>query len=278
MTDPLSPFLHSYLFVPGDRPDRYAKACAAGADAVIIDLEDAVAPVDKGAARDALANWLDGAEARASAVPVFVRVNCVNSGCFGDDLRLCHRPGVAGIVLPKAERLDDIASASASAPLYPLIETALGFSRLNELATAPRVKRLLFGSLDFKLDLGIHGDREELLFFRSQIVLASRMAGLLAPVDGVTIEIDDQAKIEDDTAYARRLGFGAKLCVHPDQVATVNRAFAPAAREVAWANRILAAAEGARGGAVALDGQLIDRPMLVAARRVIEETLRRRAL
>jgi citrate lyase subunit beta/citryl-CoA lyase len=270
-----SPFVHSYLFVPGNRPDRFDKACAAGADAVIIDLEDAVAPPDKAAARDALANWLDSEQARASKVPVLVRINCINSGCFGDDLRLCRTPGIAGVVLPKAERVADVAAASPGSPVYPLIETALGFSRITELAAAPRVSRLLFGSIDFKLDMGIDGDRDELLFFRSQIVLASRLAGLLPPVDGVTVDIDDDARVEDDTHYARRLGFGGKLCIHPNQVPVVNRSFLPSQQRIDWANRILHAAEAAGGGAVALEGKLIDRPVFVMAQRIIEETLRK---
>lgn len=272
-----SPFVHSYLFVPGNRPDRFAKACAAGADAVIIDLEDAVAPSEKGAARDAVADWLLGSQARDNKVPILVRINCINSGCFGDDLRLCRTPGIAGVVLPKAERVADVAAASPGSPVYPLIETMVGFSRITEIAAAPRVSRLLFGAIDFKLDMGIDGDRDELLFFRSQIVLASRMAGLLPPVDGVTVEIDDYAKIEDDTSYARRLGFGGKLCIHPEQVPVVNRCFVPSQQKVDWANKILHAVEAAGGGAVAVEGKLIDKPVVVMAKRVIEETLRKAA-
>jgi citrate lyase subunit beta/citryl-CoA lyase len=270
-----SPFVHSYLFVPGNRPDRFDKACAAGADAVIIDLEDAVAPPDKAAARDALTNWLDSERARANKVPVLVRINCINSGCFGDDLRLCRTPGIAGVVLPKAERVADVAAASPGSPVYPLIETALGFSRITELAAAPRVSRLLFGSIDFKLDMGIDGDRDELLFFRSQIVLASRMAGLLPPVDGVTVELDDDARVEDDTNYARRLGFGGKLCIHPNQVPVVNRSFMPSQQRIDWANKILHEAEAAGGGALAVERKLIERPVFVMAQRIIEETLRK---
>lgn len=266
---------HSFLFVPGDRPERYAKACASGADAVIIDLEDAVAPSDKGAARDALANWLDSAEGRAPHVPVLVRVNCVHSGCFGDDLILCHRPGIAGIVLPKAERVADVASASSSAPLFPLIETALGFANLSQITAAPRVQRLIFGAIDFQLDMGIHGDRDELLFFRSQLVLASRLAGLRAPVDGVTLDIGEGGATEDDARYAHRLGFGGKLCVHPSQLEAVNRAFLPSADEVAWARRVLEAAEGARGAAVAVDGKMIDKPVLLLAQRIASEAARK---
>ncbi|MRX06481.1 CoA ester lyase [Pseudoduganella sp. FT25W] len=270
-----SPFVHSYLFVPANRPERFSKAIQSGANAVIIDLEDSVGAQDKSEGRNSLTNWLDSAEARESAVPILVKVNCVNSGCFGEDLRACRRPDVAGLVLPKAERVDDIASASAGAPVYPLVETALGFSRVNDLARAPRVQRLLFGAIDFKHDMGIDGDRDELLFFRSQVVLASKIAGILSPVDGVTTEIDDLEKIADDAAYTKRLGFGGKLCIHPNQVPIVNRTFVPSADELKWANRILAAAEASRGGAVALDGRLIDRPMVLTAKRIIEDSRRR---
>jgi citrate lyase subunit beta/citryl-CoA lyase len=272
-----SPFVHSYLFVPANRPERFSKAVASGANAVIIDLEDAVGADDKAAGRNSLSNWLDSAEARANQVPILVKVNCVNSGCFGEDLRVCRRPDIAGIVLPKAERADDIASASAGAPVYPLVETALGFSRIADLAKAPRVQRLLFGAIDFKHDMGIDGDEDELLFFRSQVVLASRIAGLLNPVDGVTTEIDDLEKIARDAAYTKRLGFGGKLCIHPNQVPIVNRTFVPSENELRWANRVLEAAERARGGAVALDGRLIDRPMVLTAQRIIEDARRRTA-
>lgn len=270
-----SPVVHSYLFVPGNRPDRFGKALAAGADAVIIDLEDAVAPADKGAARDALSNWMDSAEAKANKVPVLVRINCVASGCIGDDLRLCHRPSVAGIVLPKTERFDDVASASSTAPLYPLIETALGFSRVAELCAGPRVVRLMFGTIDFSLDMGITGDREELLYYRSQMVLLSKLAKLQPPVDGVTTALEDTARIADDARHSRRLGFGGKLCIHPNQVPLVNAAYAPTSDEIGWANRVLAAAESARGGAVALEGKLIERPVILQAQRIIEESRRR---
>lgn len=272
-----SPFVHSYLFVPANRPERFSKAINSGANAVIIDLEDAVGAEDKSVGRNALTNWLDSAGARENSVPILVRVNCVRSGCFGDDLRACRRPDVAGVVLPKAERVDDIASASAGAPVFPIVETALGFSRVAELAAGPRVQRLLFGAIDFKHDMGIDGDQDELLFFRSQIVLASRIAGILSPVDGVTTEIDDLGKIGSDAAYTKRLGFGGKLCIHPNQVPIVNQIFVPSENELKWANRILAAAEGARGGAVALDGRLIDRPMVLTAKRIIEDFNRRTA-
>jgi citrate lyase subunit beta/citryl-CoA lyase len=259
----------SYLFVPADRPDRYAKALAAGAGAVIVDLEDAVAPEAKVAAREALMHWLSRATAQ-----VLVRVNASETGWFADDLALCGHAAVAGVLLPKAERRADLAHASAIAAgrrLYPLIETAAGFDAMRTLANAPGVERLMFGSIDFQVDLGIDGDDDALLAFRSQIVLASRLAGLRAPVDGVTAAIDDAERLRLDAERARRLGFGGKLCIHPKQVAVVERAFAPSEAERDWARRVLDAAERAKGAAVAVDGKMVDKPVMLRARAILDE-------
>lgn len=259
----------SYLFVPADRPDRIGKALRAGADAVIVDLEDAVAPAAKTAARDALAGWLEGAD----AAPILVRINGAQTPWFDDDLRLLAKPAVAGIVVAKAESAAALAAvhaAAPSAPVLPLIEAAAGFAALGALTAAPGVQRLVFGSIDFQVDLGIEGEDEELLFFRSQLVLASRLAGLLSPVDGVTPSIDDEPAVSRDTARARRLGFGAKLCIHPKQVSAVNRAFTPSDAEVGWARRVLAAAEASGGAAVAVDGKMVDAPVLARARTLLD--------
>ena len=253
----------SYLFVPADRPERYAKALASGADAVIVDLEDAVAASAKDAARAALAAWLDG-----GGSGIAVRINDAASAAFDDDLRLVARAGVAAVVVPKAERVDDLARVRAAAPsaaLLPLIETAAGIARAREIASAPGVARLAFGSIDLQLDLGIEGDGDELLVFRSELVLASRLAALAAPVDGVSTAIDDAAALDADTRRARRLGFGAKLCIHPRQIAPVHAAFAPSAAEIAWAERVVAATAQAPGAAVAVDGRMVDRPVLLRA-------------
>ena len=258
----------SYLFVPGDRPDRIDKALRSGADAVIVDLEDAVAPPAKDRARDALAAWLGSAAARG----VIVRVNAAHTGWFADDLRLCAHPAVVGVVVPKAEDaevLGAVAAAATGKAVLPLVETAVGFEAMRALAAAPAVQRLLFGSIDFQADLGIEGDDDALLTFRSRFVLVSRLAGLTAPVDGVTTALGDDAAVEHDTARARRLGFGAKLCIHPRQVAVVNRGFLPGAAEIDWARRVLDAAEAAGGAAVAVDGRMVDAPVLLRARRVL---------
>jgi citrate lyase subunit beta/citryl-CoA lyase len=262
----------SYLFVPGNRPERFDKACAAGADAVIVDLEDAVPAADKQAARDALAAWLSPQQ------PVLVRINGADSAWFEDDLVLCAVPGVAGIVLPKAEHEASLArlDAAGAAAILPLIESGLGLWNAAALARMSRVQRLVFGSIDFSLDLNIQESHETLLHARSQLVLASRVAGIAAPVDGVTTSFDDPARVHGDTLRARALGFGGKLCIHPRQVAPVHQAFAPTAAELDWAGRVVAAAEAARGGAVALDGKMVDRPVIMIAQHMLEEARRRK--
>jgi citrate lyase subunit beta/citryl-CoA lyase len=255
----------SYLFVPGDRPERFDKALAAGAGQVILDLEDAVAPESKQRARDAVAAFLSADR------PVVVRINAAGTPWFDDDLAMAARPGVT-VMVPKAESAAALASVQRAAPqarLLPLIESAAGMSAVDEIARAPQVQRLVFGSIDFQLDLGIEGDAEELLYFRSRIVLASRLADLEPPVDGVCTALDDADALRAESARARRLGFGAKLCIHPRQVAVVEAAFAPSDEEVAWATRVLDAAEGAHGAAVAVDGRMVDRPVLLKARRLL---------
>jgi citrate lyase subunit beta/citryl-CoA lyase len=262
----------SYLFVPADRPERYAKALASGADAVVVDLEDAVAPAAKEGARAALADWLAHG-AGQPIVRVIVRINAADTPWFADDLAVARSPRVAAVMLPKAERRDDLARIAHEC-LLPLIETAAGVDALREVARAPRVQRLVFGSIDLQADLGIAGDDQELLLFRSQLVLHSRLAGIAPPVDGVCTAIDDAAVLEAQTLRARRLGFGAKLCIHPRQVDAVNRGFTPSAEELAWARRVIAAAGAAGGSAVAVDGRMVDKPVLLRARALMQQAER----
>jgi len=257
----------SYLFVPGTRPDRFGKACAAGADAVILDLEDSVAHAEKGKARAAVAEWLSAAR------PLMVRVNTTDSEWFQDDLSLAKRPGIAGILLPKAERVEEIRAVAesfgAGVPILPQIETARGFRNALVLAAAAQVQRLLFGSIDFQLDLGMSAEEDELLYFRSQLVLDSRLAGILPPVDGVTTDFNSEERVREDTLRARRLGFGGKMCIHPMQVPVVNECFAPSAEEEAWARRVVEASAGAPGAAISVDGKMVDRPVLARAEVIL---------
>ncbi|MBN9460188.1 MAG: CoA ester lyase [Burkholderiales bacterium] len=271
-TDPeATRIARSLLFVPASRPDRFDKALAAGADAVVIDLEDAVPPADKDRARDAVAAWL------APGRSVVVRINGAGTGWFRGDLALCARPGVAAVMLPKAERADQVAALrdAGAAAVMPLIESAAGFAALPAIAGAPGVQRLAFGSIDIQVDLGMRDPLEdELLLFRSQLVLASRLAGLQPPIDGVSTAIDDAQRLRDDVLRARRLGFGGKLCIHPRQVEGVNRHFAPSEAERAWAQRVLAAAAAAGGAAVALDGAMVDQPVILRAQAILREAQR----
>ncbi len=257
----------SYLFVPGNRPDRFAKACAAGADAVVIDLEDSVAPADKQKARSAVESWLTAAQ------PVLLRVNTAESEWFLQDLRLARTPGIAGVLLPKAERVEEIQIVAEAfgpeVPVLPQIETARGFRNALALAGAGQVKHLLFGSIDFQLDLGMTAEEDELLYFRLQIVLDSRLAGIQPPVDGVTTDIHSSERVRADAVRARRLGFSGKMCIHPKQVSVVNECFVPSAEEEAWARRVVEASAEASGAAISVDGKMVDRPVVARAEAIL---------
>ena len=262
----------SYLFVPGNRPDRFEKALQAGADAVILDLEDAVQNVHKDQAREAVATWL----ASACSATIYVRINGMNTPWFEQDIEVVGLPTLAGVILPKAEQAEQVAllvtHLTGEARVIPLVETALGIWNVGALAQSPRVERLAFGSVDFQLDTGINGEQEELLYARSRLVLASRIARLLPPIDGVTMVLDDLERLRNDVTHARRLGFGGKLCIHPRQVATINQGFAPTTTEQNWARRVLLAAESAKMGAFRLDGELIDRPVIERARSILTQS------
>lgn len=261
-------YARSMLFVPGDRPDRFRKAVSSGADTVIIDLEDAVAPESKGPARQAVSDFLDqGGQA-------VLRINAIDDLCPTDDLLLCDHPGVTGIIYPKAESPRQLCVVRSrmriGVPLMPLIETAVGMSNVHLIASTPGVTRLLFGNLDFCLDMGLEPgpDEPELTGYRSMLVLASRACGLVPPVDGVTANVYGIEELSRAALAARRLGFGGKLCIHPSQVDRVHAAFDVSKEELAWARRILLAAEG-QPGAFMMDGRMVDTPVLDRARRLL---------
>lgn len=261
--DAMTSLPRSYLFVPGDRPERFAKAVTSGADAVIVDLEDAVAPAAKARARAEVAAWL-----QAGNGPIVLRINGADTPWFADDLRVAGERGVAAVMLAKCEAADALARVRAAAPeaaLLPLVETAAGIDRLREIALAPGVQRLAFGAIDLALDLGVL-DEAALAPLRLQLVLASRLAQLAPPIDGVCTAIDDAQTLAAETERAHRLGFGAKLAIHPRQVPVIHAALAPSAEEVAWAERVLAAAAQAQGAAVAVDGRMVDKPVVERAR------------
>lgn len=249
------------LFVPANRPERFAKAAASGADAVILDLEDAVAEGDKTSARALL-------DARFTDLPVIVRINAAGTPWINDDLAAIAGAGFAAVILPKAERADQVTatvSALNGTPLIALIESAQGLANARAIAALDGVERLAFGSVDFCADLGCAHLREVLLPARSELVLASRLAGIAPPLDGVTVALDDPAVSHDDAAHARALGMSGKLCIHPRQIDPIRRAFAPSDTEVNWARRVMAAGDGA----VSVDGQMVDAPVRIRAQAIL---------
>lgn len=252
----------SLLFAPADRPERFAKALASGADAVIIDLEDAVAPDRKSEARETLRQWLKTAIVTR---PVIVRINAIDTAWFVDDAALCRSPRIAAVMLAKTERAGDLGAIGGHASLIPLIESAAGFAAIRSIAAAPRVLRLAFGAIDFQLDMNMQASREELLVYRSELVLASRLANIEPPIDSPSTSIDDIDSVEAEAQHARRMGFGGKLCIHPRQVEAVNRSFMPSEAEADWARRVIALAESAQGAATALDGRMVDKPVVLRA-------------
>jgi citrate lyase subunit beta/citryl-CoA lyase len=262
------------LFVPGNRPERFAKALASGADAVIIDLEDAV-PLDaKDAARAALVKaWPDfDSDQRAR---LLVRVNPASTPWHQADLvALGSLPGLGALMLPKAENPQQLEHAfrTCGVPVLPLIESAEGVGQMEPIARAPGVLRLGLGHIDLQADLRIicGPDEAELAPVRLAMVVASRRAGLPAPVDGVTTATTDADVLARDAQRSRRFGFGAKLCIHPAQVAGVHQALAPTEAECAWAKRVLAAEEQVHGGAFSVDGKMVDPPVLLLARQILQ--------
>jgi len=267
----------TFLFVPATRPERIGKALASGAGAVVVDLEDAVAPGEKAAARTALLAAVKALEP-AQRARLLVRTNAAGTPWHTDDVAAvaaCVALGLAGAMLAKAESAAVLAAvARALGPqglLVPLVESNAGLDALDALAQAPQVVRLAFGHLDFQVDLGMEcaADEAELLPVRLALVRASRRAGLAAPVDGVTTATDDLQRLAEDTARSRRMGFGGKLCIHPAQVAPVQAAFAPDPAALIWARRVLDEAPAHGGAVFRLDGRMVDAPVLALAARLV---------
>ncbi|MEQ1692134.1 MAG: CoA ester lyase, partial [Gemmatimonas sp.] len=227
--------VRTLLFVPGDRPERFDKAVSSGADAIVLDLEDAVAAFAKSSARDAVQAWLR--QPAISPGPLrLVRVNARNTPWFDADVAAIRDLAVHGVMVPKCEHPTDLQGLPAVG-IWPLIETAMGLTNATAIGSVRGVVRLVFGSLDIQLDLGINADAQEseLATYRAQLVLASRLAELPPPVDGVTVAYHDDAQVTRDVERALRQGFGAKLCIHPRQIAVVHAAMHPGEEAIAHA-------------------------------------------
>jgi citrate lyase subunit beta/citryl-CoA lyase len=263
----------SLLFVPGNRPERFAKALASGADAVIIDLEDSVPMAAKYSARQAIGDAWQGL--RSTAVPLVIRINALAVPEGRDDVEwLVGLDPADGVMIPKAESFDAIEALNARLPgvaLLPIIESAAGYAALPDIARAAGVLRLAVGHIDFMADTGLQcsAHEPELAPLRFAVAMATRLAQLAPAIDGVTVDLDDEARLRDDTGRALRFGFGGKLCIHPRQVAVVHDAMTPSALELDRARRIIAAAAGSGGAAVQLDGRMVDLPVVLQAQRTL---------
>lgn len=268
----------SWLFVPANRPERIAKALASGADAVIVDLEDAVAPQEKETARAALLAVFETLSL-AQRQRVLVRINANVTSWFEGDVNALQKlvaQGAAGAMLPKAEDAPSIALLQAAlgsqGVVVPIIESVWGLQRIDEIASAPNVLRLAFGHLDFQVDAGMScgPDEAELIPVRLAVVLASRRAQLAAAIDGVTVNTQDAAVVRADAERAVRGGFGGKLCIHPMQVAQVNVAYTPNDAQYQSAIQILSASDAAGGGVCVVNGRMVDAPVIALAQKTMQ--------
>jgi (S)-citramalyl-CoA lyase len=265
----------SWLFTPATRPDRFPRAAILGADVLIIDLEDAVAPADKPAAR---ANALAYCRSAPMGIRHALRINALDTRAGLADLDMllaAAAPAPDIIILPKTEsaahlRILDRLLTEAAQPtrLIGLIESARGLAKLQDIAAAtPRLQGLMFGAGDMAADLGATAAWEPLLHARAAIVTACAMADIAA-IDSPFFGIGDAAALAREAAAAAAMGFGAKAAIHPNQVAAINAAFTPSAAELATARRILAACEAGVG---VVDGRMVDAAMARRARRLLGE-------
>ena len=256
----------SYLFAPGHNEKLLTRVFEAGADAVMLDLEDAVPPQAKVRARalvvDALADRV-----------AWVRINAV-----GTDLAAADLAAIAGLAaglrIPKVESADDVRWVRERAPGTPLIcaiETARGILAAADIAAAPGVRHLSLGGVDLRRDLGASDGNLQTLYARSHVVVASRAAGLAPPIDSVYARLDDDAGLREQAAFARSLGFFGKSAIHPRQLDVLHDVFTPAAEELEWARAVLDAFRASEGDAVKLeDGEFVDLPVAERARRLLE--------
>jgi citrate lyase beta subunit len=271
--------VRSVLFAPAGEARKLRNALASAADAVVADLEDATIPSEKASARTTVeAAWAD-AEPRAARG---LRVNAPGSEWFDGDLELSRRLPLDFLMLPKASPEAVEALGPDGPPVLAIVETADGLRRAHETAATPRVFAIALGSHDLGVELLTtpRADGLELLYARSKLVMDSAAAGRRPPFDTVFLDVRDPAGLEDEARLARTIGYRGKLCIHPGQLDVVNGVFSPSDAELDWATRVLDAhAAGVREGrgVVALDGRMIDTPLVRRAQRLLAEAQRRGA-
>lgn len=277
----------SVMFAPGIDRRKAEKAMGLGVDVVILDLEDSVDISRKAEARDIVVSAL---KERSAAAELWVRVNPPDTDFFLGDIMAVVAARPDGIMLPKAETAEGVARVDwlvslletrhgigkGAIELVPLVETALGVRNAGEIAgSADRVKRLSFGAVDYTLDMGIELTREaeELFYARSALAVASRSEGLEGPIDTVYTDVKDSQGLAADCRVARSLGFQGKLIIHPSQVGVVNSIFSPTAEELSHARKVVEAYEAALSsgsGVAQLNGKLIEKPVAMRAKKILE--------
>lgn len=262
----------SALFVPGSRPERFIKAIDSGASRVIVDFEDAVEPELKGLARDHLSNFV----AQTSSSNVMVRINALDSDFYEEDLRFCREhPQLKAVVVPKAEsaaQLEQLVRLNHT--VWPLVESAKGLLQLSNLGAVKGVELLTFGALDLAVSLGINpADSEAQLIFdqvRYSLLVNSAANDLAAPFDTIYPDIKNTEGLQRFAYHGKGMGMGGMLCIHPSQVETAVRVYRAQDRDIAWARRVLAAAEG-QPGVFRFEGQMIDAPVLLGAKKILAD-------
>ena len=266
----------TFLFSPGHRPEFFNKALASSSKAIIIDLEDAVPPDQKKQAREHIQAFWQSCSME-NRQRVLIRINPIDTDFTNDDIAFLNLlEGPINIVVPKVESLKQLMQLTQQVPtlnsVIAIIESARGIDSVKEIATHPLVLRLALGNIDTQADLGIRCDENEteLLPVKFAITLASRLAGIAPPIDGVSTDIHDSELLAKDTHRAKRLGFGAKLCIHPKQVDVVVTCFTPTEKEIEYAKRVVEADSNSQGAAVQLDGKMIDRPVVLLAQRTLQ--------
>jgi citrate lyase subunit beta/citryl-CoA lyase len=266
----------TFLFSPGHRPEFFNKALASASKAIIIDLEDAVPPAQKKQAREHIQTFWQSCSME-NRQRVLIRINPIDTDFTNDDIAFLNvLEGPINVVVPKVESLQQLMLLTQQVPslnsVIAIIESARGIDSVKEIATHPLVLRLALGNIDTQADLGLRCDENEteLLPVKFAINLASRLAGIAPPIDGVSTDIHGSELLAKDTHRAKRLGFGAKLCIHPKQVDVVMSCFTPTEKEIEYAKRVIEADSNSQGAAVQLDGKMIDRPVVLLAQRTLQ--------
>jgi citrate lyase beta subunit len=262
--------LRSLLFAPGSDERKLAKALSSAADAVVCDLEDAVAPGDKEAARIVVRGALAGAPPGPTRL---VRINAAGTPWFEDDLAFAATLELDAIVLPKASPESVELVGSAGPPVVAIVETAMGLRQAFEIASERRVAALVLGAVDLGAEVGLEPrpDALEIVYARSKVAIDSAAAGIRGPFDVVHLDLYDQAGLEAQCRLARALGFRGKACIHPDQIATINTIFSPSDQEVEWARNVVASFEAQSEGVLSVNGTMVDKPVVERARRILAE-------